>query len=213
MQIVSLNIGKIQHYNWRNGTYSAINKTPVLTDIELTTSGLLGNEQADKENHAGEEKALLVIPTSNYRFFEIEQPFGFLGENISLDKIEDSQIQIGDRLKIGNVILEVSQPRSPCWKLGQIMESQLFVKKYSATGRVGFYCRVIQTGKLTQGQAVILQKTNQASVSIQALFVSQFNRHKTDNDWKNIQTAINHPALSQAWLSKLTKLAKKAQHD
>ncbi len=210
MKIVSINIGKVKQYGWKGGTPSAINKQPVSGNIALTSTGLEGDEQANLEAHGGEEKAVLVIPESNYSFLGVQQSTGFLGENLQLSGLTEADVQVGDRLQIGSVLLEVSQPRSPCWKLGEIMNDKAFLKQYSQAGRVGFYCRVLKTGVVKAGAKVERVSSQIPSVAIDALFVAQFERNPSKTQWQMIQKAIDHPALSQAWLSKLTTLQQRA---
>ncbi len=206
MQLKSINIGKIKTYPWGHGVQSAINKMAVTNPIHISKTGLEGDEQADLKNHGEDDKAILIIATQNYSFFEIKQPFGFIGENLSLEGIDDYQVQIGDRIKIDKVILEVTQPRSPCAKLGLIMESKNFVKTYSSSGRVGFYCRVISAGKISLDSKISLQKTTEKSVSIADLFLSQLVYKKDNIDKLNIKTALATTTLSQAWRKKLLKI-------
>lgn len=206
MQIKSLNIGKIQHYDWRDGAESAIIKQPVAQTLQLHKTGLQGDEQADLKHHGGEDKAVLIIPEANYGFFEVDKHFGFLGENITLTETDESEIRLGDRFEIGEVVLEVSQPRSPCWKLGQINGSQMFVKDYSNSGRVGFYCRVIREGLLQAGQKVAKVFSDEQAPTIQQLFLAKHNVPKTTQAWEIIETALGmKKCLSQAWRQELTK--------
>lgn len=205
MQITSLNIGKIRHYDWRKGAESAIIKSPVSHSLKLSLNGLEGDEQADLKNHGGADKAILIIPETNYRLFEVNEPFGFLGDNITLAGLDESEIRLGDQLQINEAVLEVSQPRSPCWKLGQINGSQMFVKNYSDSGRVGFYCRVLTEGSIQTGQKVERIKTDERAPTIQDLFLAKHLSPKTDDAWQIIETALNLPYLSEAWQHELTR--------
>ncbi len=220
MKVVSVNVGKIQTQPWRDGTPSAMHKTAVSGKVAVTKLGLSGDEQADSKNHGGEDKAVFVMPDDNYAFFEIDQPFGFLGENLTLSGLEESEVCLGDRLQIGTVLLEVTQPRSPCWKLGLHASSGSdwgsteFLKTYSESGRVGFYCRVLATGIVEQGQPVTwltrdCSEENAAKtpykVSIQKLFLAkQF--HKTAKEWQILRAVVEHPALSTSWQKAIKKL-------
>lgn len=205
MQISSLNIGKVKHYGWRNGADSAIFKAPVNKSLKLSKTGLEGDEQADLKNHGGSDKAVLIIPEKNYSFFDVREPFGFLGENITLSDTDESQIRLGDQLQMGNVVLEVSQPRSPCWKLGEINGSQMFVKNYSSSGRVGFYCRVLSEGELEQGLDVKKIYSDQTAPSIQRLFLAKHHAPKNDEDWQVIESGLAMECLSEAWRKELQR--------
>ncbi|MDG4813246.1 MOSC domain-containing protein [Hydrogenovibrio sp. 3SP14C1] len=198
MQVVSVNVGQVQSYPWRGGTRSGIHKTPLDTAVLVTEKGLEGDHQADLKNHGGEDKAVLIIPTANYVLHGVSQhAFGFLGENISLSEVDESQVKVGDRFQIDDVILEVTQPRSPCWKLGEMNGSQLFVKNYSFSGRVGFCCRVLAAGEIQASMPVKHLKTGQGE-NIQTLFLAKFNASSMD-DYAVLQEALENPALSDSW--------------
>lgn len=214
MKILSVNIGQTRPYPWRNGTESAILKSPVGENgVEVTTSGLEGDEQADLRVHGGEDKAVLCIPQSNYALFEVHQGFGFLGENLTLSDVDETQIQLGDQLQVGDVVLEVSQPRSPCWKLSEITQDPQFLKRYADSGRVGFYCRVLQTGTIEINEQVSLLHpevdNSHPAISIQSLFLAK-HRVQSHNaqagDLELLALAAQHPALSDAWRQQLMKL-------
>ncbi len=220
MKVVSVNIGKIKIQSWRDGTPSAMHKSAVDGQVSVSKTGLSGDEQADTKNHGGEDKAVFVMPESNYAFFNIQQPFGFLGENLTLSGLDETEVCLGDRLQIGTVLLEVSQPRSPCWKLGQHASdgsdwsSAEFLKTYSESGRVGFYCRILATGQLEKGQSVTWLTRDSSDdnaaktpykISIQKLFLAkQF--HQTDKDWQILHAVVKHPALSASWKKAIKKL-------
>jgi len=198
MQVNSVNIGKIQSYPWRGGTKSAIYKMPVDSVVELTEKGIKGDRQADLKSHGGEDKAVLIIPCTNYALHGVSQhAFGFLGENLSLSGLDERRVKVGDRFQIGEVLLEVSQPRSPCWKLGEMNGSQQFVKTYSLSGRVGFYCRVLKPGNIQASMSVQHLKSGRGA-SIDVLFLAKFNATTVD-EYNLLQEALENPALSDAW--------------
>lgn len=198
MQVVSVNVGQIQSYPWRGGTRSAIHKTPVDSAVLVTENGLEDDHQADLKNHGGEDKAVLIIPTANYALHGVSQhAFGFLGENISLSGLDETQVKVGDRFQIDDVILEVTQPRSPCWKLDEINPSQSFVQKYSESGRVGFYCRVLNSGSI-QACMPVRHLSAGRGASIQALFLAKL-KASTLEAHNILQEALENPALSDAW--------------
>jgi len=216
MKIVSLNVGKRKEQPWRDGTLTAIHKQAINEKLWVSESGLDGDEHADLKNHGGVDKAILVLPSNAYMRFEIEHPYGFLGENLTIDDIDEAEICIGDRLQIGSVLLEVTQPRSPCWKLdAQVSEDSKwqargFLKAYSNSGRVGFYCRVLAEGWLEKGLSVRWLTRNEEDetypkISVQSLFLAKLN-HSDNQVWQVLQSAVQHPALSTAWKDDLQGL-------
>lgn len=218
MKILSVNMGQVITYPWRNGTPSALHKTPSKEAVFINTLGLSGDEQADRKNHGGEDKAVFILPASHYERFQIQQPFGFLGENLTLSGLDESQICLGDRLQIGDVLLEVTQPRSPCWKLGERASIQenwtmaSFLQAYTKEGYVGFYCRVIQSGFVQAGDSVhwLPEKNERHKLTIQTLFIAK-QYHKTPEQIQQLNIAIKHPALSEAWRTSIQTLLTQYQ--
>lgn len=225
MKVISVNIGKIQTQPWRDGTLTAMHKAAVEGQVKVGFAGLEGDEQADKQNHGGVDKAIFVMPAGNYQRFQIERPFGFLGENITVSGVDETEVCLGDRFQIGNVLLEVTQPRSPCWKLGKQAQTgshwkaSEFMKTYAENGRVGFYCRVLAEGEITAEQSINWLTRNDTATSRKQGFVKipidqlylakQFVTDTTAIEL--LKQAIQHPALSQAWLKSIqTILASKS---
>lgn len=210
MYLESVNSGKIQIYqNWRSGTPSAMHKFSVSGLVEVSLFGLMGDEQADTKNHGGVDKAVFIMSQENYARFKIDEPCGFLGENLTVKGLDEKQICLGDCFKIGTVLLEVSQPRSPCWKLGEHATTQAtwdsageFLSAYSESGHVGLYCRVLQTGQLQAGDEIIWTPSEPDAqgrrFTIHDLFLArQF--HRTEEDWSLLEGVVKHPALTASW--------------
>lgn len=220
MRVASVNVGLQKQYPWRGGTYSAIHKTPVSKKLKLTKLGFAGDDQVDSKHHGGEEKAVLVLPSSAYLRFELTQEYGFLGENLSIDGAAEDEICLGDRLQIGTVLLEVTQPRSPCWKLDSIVadnsawQAGQFLTAYSESGHVGFYCRVLAEGFVEPQQSVRwLTRSKEGAkkyprIPVKTLFLAKQYR-QDDQAWKVLKEAVKHPALSKAWLKEIGALLEK----
>lgn len=210
MKVLSVNIGQAQEYDWRDGTQSAIVKSPVAS-ANLTELGFEGDVQCDLKHHGGADKAVMLIPAKNYTLFSIHQPFGYLGENLTIDGLDETQVGIGDQLQIGEVILEVSQPRSPCWKLDALTGRKDLLKTYAESGRVGFYCRVLQMGKVSVGDEIRhIPAQKQLGLVIFDLFLAKYHG-KSNADIALLNQAIQHPALSAAWRDELTRLLTRLQ--
>lgn len=210
MRVVSINTGRIQTYIWRKGTDSAILKTPRSQAVYLSETGFEGDETADTQNHGGLEKAVLMIPTKNYALFDVKQPFGFLGETLTYDGGDETHLAIGDRFQIGSSVIEISQPRMPCFKLGSIMNDTGFVQRYTASGRVGAYCRVIKTGEVKAGMMMtpLPSQYDHPKIQVKALFLAKL-KPQSEQDWTLLKLAVQHPALSSAWRSPIQKLLER----
>lgn len=205
MKVISVNIGEPKIYPWREGTRSSMVKQPQKGAVALDAEGFAGNAQADLKNHGGVDKAVLLLPAKNYALWGLDPTYGFLGENLTLQDLDETQVSVGDRLKVGEVLLEVTQPRSPCWKLSALTDNPHFTRQYAESGRVGFYCRVLQSGKVMSGDSIELMPGDfSPKVDIQTLFLAKF-APKTDEQWQILQAIVQHPVLSTAWREAIQK--------
>jgi MOSC domain-containing protein YiiM len=117
-----------------------------------------GDEQADRSVHGGPDKAVYAYALEDTRWWEAELGRdlgpGAFGENLTLEGVDVTGALIGERWRIGTVLLEVCGPRIPCWKIGKRMDDPRFVKRFAAAGRPGAYERIIEEGALGAGDAV-----------------------------------------------------------
>lgn len=135
-------------------------KTPITESIFLDTLGLKGDEQADKKHHGGVDKALFVYARKHYEDWSVElgkevKP-GANGENISVVGMDESLVCIGDVYMLGKAQIEITQPRRPCWKPARRLRDVEFAKKVEATGRTGWYFKVLVPGEIKPGDTFIL---------------------------------------------------------
>jgi MOSC domain-containing protein YiiM len=145
---------------------TGIHKAPVAGPVAVGKLGLAGDEQADLSVHGGLDQAVYAYPSEHYAFwaaqrlrvFKREEPLpaGSMGENLTLQGVLEKDVWVGDRLTIGDVVLEVTAPRSPCYKFAAKMGFAHAVKLMVQSGATGFYCRVLRTGHLQAGDAVAL---------------------------------------------------------
>ena len=148
---------------------SAINKTPVSTitqpqEIEVTTTGIVGDEQADLQVHGGTEKALYMYPQEHYSFWSslfsevkgqsIHLEHGYLGENLTISGLSEHDVYVGDRLRIGAIECAVTKLREPCYKFTAKTGVATAAKAMIQGARSGWYLRVLQTGFLKAGDAI-----------------------------------------------------------
>jgi MOSC domain-containing protein YiiM len=122
-------------------------------------TNLAGDEQSDLRVHGGAEKAVYVYPHEHYAFWRAELPgveldFGAFGENLTSAGLLESEVSIGDRLRIGSAEFQVTQPRVPCFKLGLRFGRPELVKLFLRAGRSGFYLSVLREGELGAGDAI-----------------------------------------------------------
>ena len=142
MHILSINIGSARTIGNANVSgQTGIYKLPVAGPVQVTADGLADDAIVDTRNHGGPDQAVYVYGGADYAWWAAElgrelAP-GTFGENLTISDLESAPLAIGDRLHIGGVILEVTAPRIPCWKLAQRMGDPGFVKRFRAAERPG----------------------------------------------------------------------------
>lgn len=170
MQVVSVNVCgsfvMVPHGGAEEPT--AHFKKPVPGRVSVGPLGLAGDKQADQRYHGGPHQAVYCISREVIEYWERELgralPPGSFGENLTVTGLPDDRVRIGDALRIGppggagpGMVLQVSLPRGPCHKLGYAMGDPGFPKRFLATCRVGFYCRVVQPGTVGAGDQISLE--------------------------------------------------------
>jgi len=205
--LLSLNIGKVQ-----TGTYkgkeakSGISKSSVGQAVRLTELGFEGDEQADLVNHGGPDKAICVYGYRHYPRWEEalnrSLDYGAFGENFTVSDIDEHEVHIGDVFRVGTAVVQISQPRQPCWKLAMkwgLDELPLLVTESGATG---FYFRVLQTGEVKAGDALIRLEAHPDRIT-----VAEANRvmHRDRDDVEGIRRLLAVDAMSGSWAGTLTK--------
>jgi MOSC domain-containing protein YiiM len=143
---------------WTTGFY----KEPVVGPVRVGRTNLEGDGQADLVNHGGPEKAVLAYSADHYPIWRSELdkpdlPFGAFGENFTVIGQTEADLCIGDRWVVGEVRLEVSQPRLPCWKLARRWRIKDLALRVDRTGRSGWYFRVLSEGWVTTNQVWFLE--------------------------------------------------------
>jgi MOSC domain-containing protein YiiM len=139
---------------------SGIAKHPVSGAVRVGTTNLAGDGQADLSVHGGPDKAILGYASAHYphwaRDLGVELPAGAFGENLLIAGQDEDSVCIGDTYAIGSAVLQVSQPRQPCWKLASRWGVPTLPALVERSGRGGWYLRVVQAGELEAGDQVEL---------------------------------------------------------
>ncbi len=174
MKVVSVNLGRPRTIVWQGRKVrTGIFKEPVAGKVDLGTLNLEGDGQADLRVHGGVDKAVYAYPVEHYPTWSAELgrslPYGQFGENLTLEGLTEDEARIGDRYRIGSALLEVSQPRVPCFKLGIRMEDDAFPQRFLESLRSGFYLRVAAPGTLEAGDDVVLEFRDAGSLTVAAI--------------------------------------------
>ena len=157
MKLVSVQIGRPRTVQWNGKAVSTgFYKEPVAGRIMLHQLNLDGDQQADPTVHGGCNKAVYVYPSEHYPIWQAECPkiplsYGMFGENFTTTGLDERSVHIGDQFRIGGAVVEVTQPRLPCYKLGIRFGRPDMPKRFHASGRCGFYLAVLGEGEVGAG--------------------------------------------------------------
>ena len=172
MKIISINVGR-PRLVMRNGepVSTGIFKEPIAGRVMLRTTNLDGDRQADLSVHGGPEKAVYVYPSEHYAFWkrelpDMDLPWGMFGENFTTAGMFETEINIGDRFRIGSAEVMVTQPRMPCYKLGIRFGRTDIVKRFLASERTGFYLSVLKEGEVGVEDEFELFEKNASGVRV-----------------------------------------------
>lgn len=214
MKIVSTNISRAKtvQYNGKE-IKTGIFKVPTTEPVAIEELNIVGDEQADLINHGGAHKAVYAFSAEHYDYWRgvLENgklSAGVFGENFTVSDLSEDAIRIGDQLRFGTALLEVSQPRVPCFKLGIALGNKMAPNLFTRNYCTGVYFRVLEPGVAKTGDAVTLVKQSAHSISVRALFQSYF-----DKDFAGatdvLSEALGLDELAPEWKVKLTKRLSK----
>lgn len=160
ISVHSIQVGKIASLG-PNSVPSGFVKSPVPGPIEVTQAGLAGDEQADLTVHGGPEKAVYAYAIRHYSSWLSEYPEhagtlvpGGFGENLTIDGLVEDELFVGDVHRIGSAVLQVCQPRQPCFKLALHFGDRRLPKAMVKSGRAGWYYRVLEAGRIGAGDVL-----------------------------------------------------------
>ena len=202
MQVVSVNVSKPKNVVHDGAVVSTgIFKEPVKGRLWVRKLGIEGDGQADLTAHGGPDQAVYAYPVEHYAYWEEQLgrdplPFGQFGENLSITGIDEASARVGDTLKIGTAVLQVTQPRLPCYKLGIRMGAgKTFPKRFQKSGRVGFYLRVMKEGELAAGDRI--ERVDVPDSVTIAEFLKVYGSKRPSR--RAISRVLAAPGLSHAW--------------
>ena len=180
MKLVSMQVGRPRTVRWHGKPVSTgIYKEPVAGRIMLYRFNLDGDQQADLTVHGGPDKAVYVYPSEHYPIWQAEfpdlpLPYGMFGENFTTEGLDESSVHIGDQFRIGGAVVEVTQPRMPCYKLGIRFGRPDMVKRFHASGRCGFYLRVLEEGEVGAGDVIHRVKVDPKRMTVRQAVMLAF---------------------------------------
>ncbi len=196
--LLSVNVGGIRQFEFDGReAVSAIWKTPVTGRVAARGVNLEGDDQADRAAHGGPDKAVYAYAIEDLQWWkgELGRPleYGELGENLTTEGIDVNGALVGERWEIGNTVLEVSEPRVPCWRLGVRMDDKLFPRRFTQAGRPGAYLRIVVEGDLGAGDAIRVVGQPDHGMTVGDVF----RIYTRDRD--EVARLLSVPQMSSSW--------------
>jgi MOSC domain-containing protein YiiM len=210
MRIVSVNASlpvEVEHAGKRVET--GIFKEPVDGPVRVSKENLSGDRQADLVNHGGRDKAVYAYSFDNYAYWQellgIDRlRYGQFGENLTVSGLDESVVYIGDHIRAGDLLMAVTQPRVPCYKLGIRLDNRDVPKLFSKSARTGFYMRVLEVGTVEAGDEIEIVQRGEGAIPVRKLFEAFFQpREKNTTDV--LKQALSIPELSSDWRQKIER--------
>jgi MOSC domain-containing protein YiiM len=197
----SLQVGRPKPLAYRGGEIlTAFARGAVHGPVALGRMGLAGDEVGDKVNHGGPDMAVCAYPSEHYPYWAErlgrELPEAAFGENFTTEGLLEHGLRIGDAFRIGGAVVQVSQPRSPCYKIAARHGIKQLTAWVQQTGRTGFYLRVLEPGDVEAGAALDLVERPRHAIT-----VAEVNRvafHDKD-DLDGVRAVLEASELTESW--------------
>jgi len=197
-KVLFVNVGGVRAFEYNGRTArSAIWKTPVPGRIAARGVNLAGDDQADRQAHGGPDKAVYAYAAEDARWWDQEigrvlAP-GEFGENLTTEGIEVNTALVGERWQVGTTVLEVSEPRIPCWRLGVRMSDRTFPRRFTEALRPGAYLRIVVEGDVGAGDAIRVVQRPGHDLTVRDVF----RIYTRDREEAGRLLAV--PGMSEAW--------------
>lgn len=209
MELVSVNVSQVRQVEHRGRLVgTGIFREPVEGRVALGRLTLAGDRQVDFRHHGGPDKAVCAYPCEHYAVWREELgrddlSYGHFGENFTVSGLPEDETCIGDRFRVGTAVVEVTQPREPCFKLGIRMGDPRFPEVFRVSERVGYYLRVIEEGDVAAGDAIKRVDPVSDGMSVREVFHLCF---FDSGNREGIARALSLPALSKEWRRRFAEL-------
>jgi MOSC domain-containing protein YiiM len=210
-KVLSVNVGQPREVQWKGTRVStSIFKSPVTGSVDAKTLNLHGDRQADLSVHGGPYKAIYGYPSEHYPYWrkelpQADLPWGAFGENLSTEGLFEDHLHIGDQLRIGSVLVKVTQPRMPCYKLTIRFDRDDMIKRFIDSNTSGFYFSIIEEGQLAAGSTIQIVHRDPAAVAVADIVRLYYNHGRGESDL--LERAIHLEALPASWRGYLRERA------
>jgi len=211
MQIISTNIAKPGFVTINGETQrTEIHKKPTATPIYLEKENVKGDEVTNRRVHGGEFKACYIFSANNYPHWKnlypkLDWQYGMLGENLTVEGLDETQLYVGDVYKVGEALIEITQPREPCTTFAAKMGTLDIMEQFIAHGKPGTYTKVLKEGNVSVGDTFELVEKATNSISIADFFKLLFEREKNQ---EHLQLIVNNEVIPEKKRKKLKRFLK-----
>jgi len=176
MKVVATNTGEKRTVSWGfKKVTTGIFKFASSEGIFLGIEDVVGDSVVDRKYHGGIDKACYAYSADQYSFWnpqfpDLEWDHGMFGENLTIEGLNEKELYIGDTFKVGDAIIQVSEPRQPCFKLNVRFNSKRMVKAFTKHGYCGSYFRVLEQGNIKPGDTLELIEAGEPRISVFEVF-------------------------------------------
>lgn len=213
-KVLSVQVGRAKTYGdarskdflekeWQSASFKEVSETPLYASF----SGLSGDEVADKIHHGGVDKAIFANSYENYAHWASflgfkHLPFGALAENLTMTGLHESNVMLGEIHQIGTALLQVSQPRKPCWKISRRWNHKAFTNEIFTSGFTGWYYKVLQEGIIGTGDEIRVIRHETPQISILEANEAFYEPEKYQSI---LETILEIPALALSYKESIVK--------
>ena len=206
MKVIATNLAVPREISWKGRIQkTGIYKKPVSKPLRLKDNRVEGDLIGNPKVHGGEFKACYLFASEHYPYWKSRYPtldwtWGMFGENLTTEGLLDDAIRVGDVLKIGSCVVQVTIPREPCFKLGLKFGDQGIITAFIDHGQPGAYVKVLEEGMVSAGDAITLVESASDSISIRDFFIFLNTRQK---DREVLGAILSNPYVPQYKKDKL----------
>jgi MOSC domain-containing protein YiiM len=211
-RLSSVNVGRPARIEGAEPWTTGIYKQPISGRIRLSAQNLAGDGQGDLSAHGGPDKAVCVYAVEHYPLWREELGVpecgpSWCGENFSVEGQNETAVCIGDTYRVGTAVVQISQPRAPCWKLGRRWNRLDMPRLVIESGRTGWYVRVLEEGDVGCGDTLTLVDRPFPQWTIDAVNAVAYSRGGRVNVDAARELA-SCSALAKGWRGKFSDLAE-----
>lgn len=198
MKVISTNLAEPRTILWRGRKIqTGIYKQPIEASLVLQKENVANDTVIDRKHHGGEFKACYLFSADYYEDWKrlypaLDWDWGMFGENLTIEGLDENRLYIGDIFKIGTALVQITEPRQPCYKLGIKFGNYKVIKEFIKYGHPGTYVRIIAEGKVKKGDSLELKQKSNTTLSVQ-----QYNKlvNEKEKDLKLVKLAVANESI------------------